>query len=137
LWLGLRCDALFEIAGNTAKTGNKAYQVHCNTGTADVSIAADSLVSAAGAPAGYSNIIHYTAQLAVDVVGGSFTPITVDSEAATSTTTESATTLARVVPGSDNVTISVFALNTLNAAELLVAATDYAGEIRVTIAPAT
>jgi hypothetical protein len=126
------------IAGGTVatKTDTGSFQVHCNTGTVNVGITADSLETGGAAPTGYSNIIHYTAQLDLTLATGSFTPITVISEAATSATTTSDTTTARLATGSTNVTVSLSALTTPNVTDLLVAG-DYDGEIRVTIAPGT
>ena len=122
-----------STAGSPA--GTKSFRVNCNTGVVDVGIVADSLKTGDGtAPAGYAELVHYTAQLDLNLATGSFTPLTVASAIAPATTPATSSTTAPLQNAAGNVTVSFYGLNTPAATDLLVAGT-YGGQIRVTIAP--
>lgn len=115
-------------AGLTAK-------VVCTSANADVTVNADPVVSAsgAGAPTGYTNTVHYKADVTFDRAAMSSLPVSNDTTAAAATATALG---GRLAATATNVTVATSNWRTPNTGDLLTAGTDYQGQIVITITPA-
>lgn len=122
-----------DLAARFTSIGGAALQarVVCTTAAPTISIDATEITSAAEAPTGYANRINFTANVAVTTTTG------------TNTFSNSSTTAAlaatpiggRLANASTNIAITATNFATPGAQDLLVAATDYTGQILVVIAP--
>lgn len=107
-------------------------RVVCTSAAPTISVDADTITSTTTADTGYSNVIDFTANVAVTTTAGAAGPFSNDSSGAAGTATAIGGRLAN--NGSDNIVISASAF-TAGAGNPLLVAGSYAGKITVLIAP--
>ncbi len=98
-----------------------------------MTVNADPLVSpsGAGAPTGYSNTVHYQA----DVTFTKTTGTTLVSNDTTAAAASSSPLGGRLSATATNVSVATSSWRTPSAGDLLTAGTDYSGKIVVTVSP--
>ena len=113
-------------------TGLEA-RVVCTSAAPTISVDATEITSATAATSGYANRIDYTAHVFVDTTSTSDVEFTNSSTGAALAATAIGGRLAN--NGGNNILITATNFATPAATDLLVAATDYTGQIVVVIAP--
>ena len=129
----LRSTASLTNDFNTVAAGAQNAQVVCSTSNPSIAVNADPLVNTGnvpGAGSGYTNTVHFDADVTVNKVGGSQT-YTNDSNTAATGPTALGDRLAASGP---NVLIATSNWRTLGTDALLVSG-SYQGQIVVTITP--
>ena len=124
-------DAAF---GNNTGGLARQFTVRCNGANPQISVNAKALVNAAAVntPAGYTNIVNYTATLTANTAKGGSTSVADLSSGAGATT---GLIGDRIAAAANNVTLAVSAGNTADAAAILEAG-SYAGSVDIIISPA-
>ena len=107
-------------------------RVVCTSAAPAIAVDADTITSTTAADTGYSNVIDFTANVAVTTVTGPAGPFTNNSSGAAGTLTAIGGRLAN--NGSNNITISATNFSAGAGNPLLVAG-DYTGKITVLISP--
>lgn len=113
-------------------TGLEA-RVVCTSAAPTIAVDATQITSATAATTGYANRIDYTAHVFVDTTSTSDVEFTNSSTGAALAATAIGGRLAN--NGGSNITITATNFATPAATDLLVAATDYSGQISIVIAP--
>ena len=123
-----------DLAARFVAAGGAALEarVVCTTPAPTIAVDATAIATSAPADAGYDNSIDFTANVAVTTVSGSAT-FTNSSAAAALAATPIGGRLAN--NGANNIVITATDFATGNVNDLLVAATDYSGQIVVVISP--
>lgn len=139
--LGNLADAnghlLSALAGSTNSLGTQSFQVSCTGAGNQITLKATPLATnpVVAAPAGYANTINYTAEADYSVVGGT-SPVVQSHTSDSSTSTTSFDSGVRLANTAGNIVIKAYSFNTSNTAtDILVASTNYAATITVTIDP--
>jgi hypothetical protein len=112
------------------------FRVSCTGANNAISVTANPIVSAAGAPSGFTNHVDYTSSVDFAVVGGAASSperFTAASNGAAATGPLGAN--VRLANVANNIQVRIYGLNTANATDVLVAGNDYAGSVVVTIGP--
>lgn len=124
-----------DLATRFGTEGGAGLQakVVCTSPDATVTVNADPLVSpsGAGAPTGYSNTVHYQA----DVTFTKTTGTTLVSNDTTAAAASSSPLGGRLSATATNVSVATSNWRTPSAGDLLTAGTDYSGKIVVTVSP--
>lgn len=129
----LKTSADLSTAFNTAAGGAQNARVVCTSANPKITVNADPLVAGTAAVTGYTNTVHFQADVTVSKATTPATTYTNDSTAAVSGPTAIGDRLAA---SGTNVAIATSNWRTTpSGSELLVADTNYAGQIVVTIAP--
>lgn len=129
----LRSTASLTNDFNTVAAGAQNAHVVCSTSNPSIAVNADPLVNTGTVPAGgsgYTNTVHFDADVTVNKVGGSQTYTNDSNTAATGPTTLG----DRLAASGPNVLIATKNWRTLGTDALLVAG-SYQGQIVVTITP--
>ncbi len=108
-------------------------RVVCTSAAPTIAVDATQITSATAATTGYANRIDYTAHVFVDTTSTSDVEFTNSSTGAPLAATAIGGRLAN--NGGNNITITATNFATPAATDLLVAATDYSGQISILIAP--
>lgn len=116
----------------TIGAGALSARVVCTSAAPTIAVDADTITSATAMEAGYSNVIDFTANVAVTTTTGAAGPFTNDSSGAAGAATAIGGRLAN--NGTNNITISASGF-TAGAGNPLLVAGSYAGKITVLIAP--
>jgi hypothetical protein len=107
-------------------------RVVCTSAAPTIAVDADTITSATAPDPGYSNVVDFTASVAVTTTAGAAGPFSNSSSGAAGTATAIGGRLAN--NGGNNITISASAF-TAGAGNPLLVAGSYAGKITVLIAP--
>lgn len=122
-----------DIAADFNVASGLEARVVCTSAAPTISVNADAIATSTAPAAGYANTINFTAHVAVDTVTINDVPFSNDSAVAAGSPTLIGGRLAN--NGGNNITITASNFRTANIDDLLVAATDYQGQIVVVIAP--
>lgn len=122
-----------DLSSRFTTIGGSALQfkVVCTTNDPKITVDADPIASATIVSAGYDNSIDFDADVTVARVAGSLV-YSNDSNNAASGPTALGSPLANIAT---NITVATSDYHTDNPTDILVAGTDYAGKITITIAP--
>nr|WP_137677391.1 hypothetical protein [Parerythrobacter lutipelagi] len=116
--------------GATSDLANLGFRIVCTTASPAVSVTAAPLTTAATAPTGYANTVHFTADANFSVVGGTDTfQVVTDG-----TATNGGSLSNRLATGPDNVQVDLSAFHTAATTDVLVAG-SYTGTVQITISP--
>jgi hypothetical protein len=130
-----RLEASGTLATRFAGAGaaNLSYRIVCTTAKTQVTVNANELTTGAAVSSGYANTIHYDAHIALSLVGGAQTLSndTLNAPAGSTTTYND-----RLATGATNVNVTASNFRTVDGNAVLLAGT-YAGNIQITVAPAT
>lgn len=114
------------------------FRVTCTGANNAISVQANPIVSSVNAPTGFTNKVDYSSTVDFAVVGGA----AVSPEQLTANTKVSGGLASgllganvRLANQANNIQVRIFALNTTNATDVLVAGSDYTGTVVVTIGP--
>lgn len=124
-----------DLATRFSSIGGTALEarVVCTSAAPTIAVDATEITSATAATTGYANRIDYTAHVFVDTTSASDVEFTNSSTGAALAATPIGGRVAN--NGSNNILITATDFATPAATDLLVAATDYTGQIVVVIAP--
>lgn len=109
---------------------NLGFRIVCTTANPVVSVTAAPMTTAATAPTGYANTVHFTADTDFDVIGGTdeFQVVT------DGTATNGGSLTDRLATGADNVRVDLSNFHTPGASDVLVAG-SYTGTVSITVSP--
>lgn len=123
------------LAGTFNTVGGAGISAHvvCTSADATVTVDADPLVSPSGngAPTGYTNTVHYQADVTFTKTSGT---VLVSNDTTAAAATSSALGGRFAATGS-NISVATSSWRTPASGDLLTSGTDYAGKIVVTVSP--
>lgn len=129
----LEASATLASRFSAAGAANLSYRIVCTTAKTQVSVDANELTTSATTSTGYTNTVHYKADVALSLVGGAQT---LSNDTLNTPAGSSQTYNDRLATGATNVTVSAGDFRTVDPNAVLLAGT-YNGNILITVAPAT